>query len=343
MNPQSGDELLGLMRGFQIPSILAAAAEVDVFNSLAEAPKTAREAALALRCDPRAMSILLDALSSVGLLSKTADRYALPPALAPLLADSSPQSVAAMVRHQANCLRRWARLAWVVRSGEPADAGPSIRGADADRESFIEAMNVIGGPVAEQLIREIHPGGFHCVLDIGGASGSWTLAWLKANPAARAILFDLPSVIPLARDRIARAGFAQRVELAAGDFEADPLPQGADLVWVSAIIHQNSRAQNRALYRRIAQAVEPGGLLLIRDVVLEESRTAPVLGALFAVNMLCATRGGNTYTLSEIRDDLSQSGFTDVHLLRRDEGMHSVVSGRRAGPVRPATARPATD
>ena len=59
-------------------------------------------------------------------------------------------------------------------------------------------------------------------------------------------------------------------------------------------------------------------------------RTAPPMGALFAVNMLVATDGGNTYTLSEIRDDLTSAGFTDVKLIRRDEGMHSVVSARRA-------------
>jgi hypothetical protein len=106
-------------------------------------------------------------------------------------------------------------------------------------------------------------------------------------------------------------------------------------VWLSAIIHQNSRDQNRALYRRIAQAVQPGGRLLIRDVVLEQSRTAPLAGALFAVNMLVATQGGNAYTLSEIRDDLASEGFVDVELIRRDEGMHCVVRARRPDPGRP--------
>jgi precorrin-6B methylase 2 len=190
-------------------------------------------------------------------------------------------------------------------------------------------MHVVSRAVAEPMIAEINPGGFRCVLDIGGASGTWTAAWCKAEPAARAILFDLPAVIPLAQQRLAEVGISDRVVLIPGDYHTDPLPRGADLVWLSAIIHQNSPDQNRSLYHRIAAALEPGGQLLIRDVVMEPSRTAPLAGALFAVNMLVQTEGGNCYPLSEIRDDLEAAGFTEVECIRRDEGMNSVVSARR--------------
>jgi hypothetical protein len=145
----------------------------------------------------------------------------------------------------------------------------------------------------------------------------------------RAILFDLPEVIPLASERLTNCGVADRVELVSGDFYVDRLPRGADLVWVSAIIHQNSREENRALFRRVAEALASGGQLLIRDIVMDESRTAPPAGALFAVNMLVATAGGGTYTLAEIRDDLHSAGFGDIQLIRRDEGMHSVVAAHR--------------
>ncbi len=330
MTIQNGEQLLALMRGFQVPCVLAAAADLDVFNLLGAGALPSREVAVRLRCDPRAMNILLDALTGIGILMKTADRYALAPAVAPLVLDDSPRNVAAMLRHQANCLRRWSRLPWVVQSGRPAEAGASVRGPAADHASFIGAMHDIANTVAEPLIREINPGGFRCVLDVGGGSGTWTMAWLQAEPAARAILFDLPAVIPLARERLTACGVADRVELVAGDFYRDPLPRGADLVWLSAIIHQNSPHENRALYGRVAQALEPGGRVLIRDIVMDESHTSPIAGALFAVNMLVATASGGTYTLAEIREDLQHAGFEDVQLVRRDEGMHAVVSARLA-------------
>ena len=115
------------------------------------------------------------------------------------------------------------------------------------------------------------------------------------------------------------------MELVAGDFFTDPLPKGADFVWVSAIIHQNSPEQNRALYKRIVTAIDPGGWIYIRDIVLDASRTAPVAGALFAVNMLSATAGGNSYSLDDITADLQSAGFDNVELVRHDDAMHSIV------------------
>ena len=117
MEIQTGEQLLELMRQFQIPCVLAAAADLDVFERLAQSPRSAEAMAETLGCDVRAMKILLNALAAIGILEKTADSYGLPASLGPLLTNASPDSVDAMLRHQANCLRSWARLPWVVRSG----------------------------------------------------------------------------------------------------------------------------------------------------------------------------------------------------------------------------------
>ena len=328
MGIHDGEQILEMMRAYQVPCLLAAAAELDLFEQLVPTPRTATEVATAAGCDLRAVTILLDALAAVRVIVKQDDHYSITPALAPFLCDASPQSVIDMIRHQANCMRRWSRLSWTIRTGKPDYPGPSIRGEKADRASFIEAMNVVSRDIADKLIQKIHPGGVHCVLDLGGASGSWTLAWLKAESESRAIIFDLPHVIPMALERFSTSPFADRVELCAGNFYTDDLPKGADLAWVSAIIHQNSSDQNRTLYHRIASALEPQGWIYIRDIVMESSRTAPVAGALFAVNMLSGTEGGNCYSLTEIQEDLQSAGFTDIQLVRRDKGMHSIMRAR---------------
>ncbi len=325
MDIQSGEQLLEMMRGYQVSCIMAAAVDLGVFGRLSGTARTAGEVAHDTMCDARGMTILLDALAALGFLQKQSDRYRLVDQLAPLLREDSPQSVIPMLRHQAVCMRRWSRLPWTLRAGVREEVGPSLCGDAADQEAFIQAMHVVSRDVATTLIPEINPGGFRCVLDIGGASGSWTVAWLEAEPQARGIIFDLPHVIPMARDRLSEHSVAHRIDFVAGDFYTDPLPTGADLVWVSAIIHQNSPAQNRQLYARIAEAIQPGGWVYIRDIVLDASRTAPVAGALFAVNMLTATEQGNSYTFEEMESDLTGAGFANVELVRRDPGMHSVV------------------
>jgi hypothetical protein len=329
MRWKTGEDLLEAVRGYQLACVITAAADLDVFNALSAGPLDDTALAARIGGDLRATRILADALASAEVLYKNDGCYSLPASLRPFLIDSSPQSVAAMIRHQGTCLRRWARTEWVVRSGEREILELSVRGAEADYAAFVEAMNVVSAGIADSLVADVDPGPFRCLLDVGGASGTWTMAWLKRCPSARAILFDLPSVLPQARARLASEGYADRIDLIGGDFDVDPLPTGADLVWVSAIIHQNSREQNRALFRRIAAAIVADGKILIRDMVMEESRIAPRQGAFFAVNMLVGTPRGGTYTLAEIREDLEQAGFYEVRLVRRDEGMHAVVAAEK--------------
>ncbi len=128
---------------------------------------------------------------------------------------------------------------------------------------------------------------------------------------------------------MAEAGLSDRVTFVPGDFYADPLPAGADFVWLSAIAHQNSREQNRELFGKIHAALDAGGSVIIRDIVMDESRTRPAGGAMFAINMLVGTEAGGTYTFEEYRADLEAAGFFDVKLLRRDEWMDSLIQARK--------------
>jgi precorrin-6B methylase 2 len=321
----NADRLLETVRGFQAACVITAAVDLDLFTALDDAPAPAAVIAGRINADPHATEVLLDALAALGLLVKQGESFQIPPEIAELLTEGLPTSILPGVQHQANCLRRWAQLARVVRTGRPADRAPSIRGETADCESFIGAMNNFSEAVAPQVVAKVMPMRFERMLDIGGASGTWTIAFLLAVPDATAVLFDLPEVVPLARERLARAGMADRVTLVAGDYNIDPMPGGADFAWLSAIAHQNSREQNRVLYAKIRAALTPQGVLVIRDVVMDACRTQPAAGALFAVNMLVGTEGGGAFTFDEFREDLESAGFADVRFLHRDDGMNSLV------------------
>ena len=190
-------------------------------------------------------------------------------------------------------------------------------------------MHDISSREAPRLVRAIQPLPFKRLLDVGGGSGTWTIAFLRANHSATAAIIDLPQVIPLAEKRLTTAGLRPRVTLVEGNFHTDQLPAGFDLAWVSAIIHQNSRQQNRELFRKVHRALDVGGRMAIRDVLMQKSRTAPVSGALFAVNMLVGTEGGGTFTFEELRADLRAAGFIGVRVVKHDEGMNSVMIARK--------------
>lgn len=325
--------VLALARSYKAACVLTAAADLELFSVFSDRPLTAAEVADRLRCDLRGMTILLDALAAMEILNKRSSHYTAGPTVRRLLTPGGAGSVLAMVQHQGNCLRRWSALAGAVKTGKPVERAPSIRGAEADRAAFIEAMDVVSGPIADALIAQMGHLEFGHLLDIGGASGTWTIAFLRAHSAANATLFDLPHVIPQAESRIAQAGLSDRVQFVAGDFLVDPLPNGADLAWISAIVHQNSREENRRLFAAVREALAAGGQVLIRDVLMDESRTEPAAGALFAVNMLVGTEGGGTFTFDELRQDLETAGFTNVAVARRDQEMNSVVRAQKPRPA----------
>jgi precorrin-6B methylase 2 len=322
-------EVLDVARSFQPACVLTTAADLDVFSPLHEKPMTAEALACELGTNPRATTILLDALVALELLAKQDSDYSVPEDVAKLLTEKSANNVLPMVRHMGNCLRRWAQLSGVTQTGKPAECGPSIRGEAADQADFIGAMHNISKPIADEVIAKLQPLKFGHLLDIGGASGTWTIAFLRAVPEAKATLFDLPPVISMAEQRFTEVGLGDRVTLVPGDFYTDDLPDGADIAWLGAICHQNSREQNRALFAKVHKALKDGGVVVIRDVVMDPSHTSPEGGALFAVNMLVATEGGGTYTFDEYRQDLCEAGFGEVILVHRDEFMNSLIRAEK--------------
>ena len=318
-------QILDLMNGFRSACVIGAAAELDVWTALGGQSLLAEQLAKKLRTDLRATAILLDALAAFGLLEKRDVHYSVPPDLRGWLVEDSPETILPMLRHAMTILRSWSQLAWVAKSGFPAPRISSIRGPEADRASFIAAMHVVSGLVADELVQKLGPPKFRRLLDVGGASGTWTLAFLRAVSGATAIIFDLPDAIEQARHRLAGTEFADRVTLVAGDFYADDLPEGTDFAWVSAICHQHSRRHNRELFAKVFRALSPGGRIALRNVVMEPSRTSPREGALFAVNMLVNTDSGGTFTFNEYADDLQSAGFANPQLQVKHEAMNSVV------------------
>lgn len=308
--------------------VILSAAELDIFTLLDGTSDTS--AALAKRAgfNARALSRLLDALASLGLLVKNGGAYSLTESGA-LLSSRHAGSVRPMVLHMSRLWDTWGDLSGIVKKGLKGKRKHASRMDPETLAAFIGAMDVIGRDLSLEIADFYDLGRYRRLLDVGGASGTYTAAFLRKNPLLRATIFDLGAVIPMARERIASEGLSERVDLVPGDFYKDDLPGEHDLVLLSAIIHQNDPGQNIALYRKAMAALIPGGAILIRDHIMDETRTAPSAGALFAINMLVNTNGGSTYTFDEVKEGLAEAGFVDIRLLRTGDRMDCLVEGRR--------------
>ncbi len=328
--------------GYQPACVLGAMAELDLATAVLAGggSMSAGQAAELLGCDRRGMETLLDALAALGYFAKEgageAARYGVAPGFERLLDSRDPSSYIPMLRHRASIQRSWSRLSWAVRDGLPQKGLESFLGPAQDSASFIMAMNAVAVRLAGETVEALDQAGVFSrlkpdlkLIDIGGASGTYTEAFLRRLPQARAALFDLPAGIEAARRRFEGSDMESRVELIEGDFTRRGFPAGFQLAWISAIIHQMSREESRDLYAKAYAALEPGGIAAVRDFVMDASRTSPAAGALFGVNMLVQTGGGRVFTFGEMREDLEASGFRDVRLAVDRPSMAAVVTAAK--------------
>ena len=220
----------------------------------------------------------------------------------------------------------WSCLTECIKKGTNPHLKPFLESQpEEDRKSFIGAMHVAARNLSDKIANTYDLSSFKKLLDIGGGSGAYTIAFLKKNLQLDAIIFDLEGVIPITEEKIKENNLLNRVNLVTGNFYNDELPTGCDIALLSAIIGQNSPNQNYELYQKIYRALDAGGTLLIRDHIMDDSRTKPSAGTLFAVNMLVNTPAGDTYTFSDVKDALEMVGFLDVKLIMAGEKMDCLV------------------
>ena len=200
---------------------------------------------------------------------------------------------------------------------------------DAWLRAFIAAMHWQACQHAPAVVASLDLTGVSRVLDVGGGSGAYAMEFVRAKPGISATVFDLPNVLPLAAEYVKRAGLQDRVICVAGDYGTNDLGRGFDLVFLSAIIHSNSLQGNRHLIRKGVAALNPSGQLVVQDFIVDEERTGPSFGVLFALNMLVGTEAGDTYAESEVRGWMAEAGL--ARMAKRDTPFGtSVIVGRRA-------------
>ncbi len=307
------DRLLEIINGFRESRVLLTAIELDVFTVVGGGA-TAAEVAGKLNTNERATEMLLNALVSLEVLTKQEGVFRNTPETARYFVEGSPDNARLAMMHVVHLWPRWSTLTECVR------AGTSVR-RDEDRgpdwtSAFIAAMHHNALARAPMVVNAIGAQGVRRMLDLGGGSGAYSIAFARASETLRAEILDLPSVTPIARQYIEKAGLSGRIEVRAGDLRTDAYGEGFDLVYISAICHMLDPEENLAMLRKSHEALVPGGRVAIQDFILEPDKTAPRMAALFSLNMLVGTRAGASYSEPEYASWLEQAGFTAIRRVR---------------------------
>ncbi len=310
-------EFTKLWGGFRASRVVLTANNYGVFDHL-KAAKTAGDIARVISTDPRPTEILLDAVTSVGLLKKSGGKYRNTEMAGKFLVKDSPLYQGDMLRHADNLWKSWSGLDEVVKTGLPNRSG------GRDYGSFIRAMhnNVVFR--AKGVISAIDLKGVRRALDLGGGPGTYSME--LARKKINVTLFDLPEAIAIAKEIVIEHGI-ENINFAAGDFHSDDIGANYDLVFISQIVHSLSIDESLALIEKAHSALGPKGRIVIHEFLLEKDRSHPVPAALFSVNMLVNTAAGRSYTVQEMREWLTKAGFKGIRSKALGETV--VVMGKK--------------
>jgi len=310
------DELTAMSRGYWQARMLLTAVELGLFEALGRRRLTAATIAKRIGGEPRATGMFLGALAGQGLLRKRGGSYEIAPAMRSFLTEGSGSALG-MLRHHERLWRTWDKLTDCVRSGKPAKSDTAFHQGPEAARAFTIAMRDGALRFAPGVAAELDLSGRRLLLDLGGGPGIYAAAFARANPGLIVRVVDLPDVVVVGEEMLAEhPDVLDRVSYVACDLEAEPLPGGADAAFLSHVIHGQDEEEMAGTFGRIAAALEPKGLLIVRDFFLESDGTRPAASALFSLNMLVNTPGGRSYTAKEVTVLLRDSGFRTVRYRR---------------------------
>jgi (2Fe-2S) ferredoxin/predicted O-methyltransferase YrrM len=305
------DNLYEMTRTFMPSRALLTALELDLFTAVGPGA-SAEQAAQKIHADPRATEMLLNALASLKLLEKRDGTFFKTAPSARFFSAGSRDNAQPGLLHIAHIWHRWSTLTECVRAGTAVETAREEKWA----KDFIAAMDHNAKDRAGAVVKAVGTDGIKRMLDLGGGSGAYSIAFARAVPELKSEILDLAEVVPLTQQYIRQAGLSDRITVRVGDMLRDPLGEDYDLVVILAICHMFSPEENRELFQRAYAALAPKGRLVVQDFILEPSKTAPRAAALFSLNMLVNTRAGASYSEPEYAAWLRDAGFSDVRRVR---------------------------
>ncbi len=308
--------------GYAPPLAIESAVRLGIFDILDGGKKTAEQLASATKCSMRGTSVLLNLLVGFGFLEKSSnDSYGLTPESEAFLVSTKPGFHGGMFKHMSKQLMpKWLSLTEVVQTGKPVASVNGESDGTAFFEQFVEDIFPMSYSSARLLAEHLgitNSRSTVSVLDLAAGSGVWGIALAQASPHVKVRAVDWPGVLGVTKRVTKKFGVADRYTFTAGDLSEADFGTGHQVAILGHILHSEGEEKSKSLLKKALKALAPGGTIAIAEFLVNEDRTGPVNGLIFAMNMLVNTTDGNTYSFEEIRDWLQQAGFGNV---RKMEG-----------------------
>jgi len=335
----SPEPLYQLALGFAATKTLLVAQSLGFFSALENEPKSAVQIADEKTLPISTTELLLDTCVSLHLCEKNGDLYSNTAVAQRYLIPGRRGYLGRFLEHfNEHMYPAWLHLEEAVKTGKAQIQQvvgdkqdhffQAIDRQKHDLETFMQTMEEHSLLEGDALAQTYDFSSHHQLLDVGGGTGAMSVAILQRHPHLRSILFDRPPVCEIARRSIARHGLSDRIQAIPGDFFKGPLPDSADVVMLSAILHNWSPDHARAILKQCSQAMAPGATLLISEQVLTDEKTGPALATLCSLNMLVMLGGAREYSRAEFESMLASTGFR-LENVQSTGGFRQLLTARK--------------
>jgi hypothetical protein len=306
-------DLNRLSNGFILSRIIQVAVRLKIFDEIETQGSTSEEIASCINTNPRATELFLNALVAIPLLSKESGKYFNTEISRTYLVKNSPKYFGGMIVFEHNLWDLWGKLEESVRTGKPSRRFDMFQNTEAETENFILAMHslVNARGDAEVVSHLLDLRWAKSLIDIGSGPGTYPIEFIKKYPQLEITIFDLPGTLSVTRKVLEKEHKTGQISIFEGDYRKNKIPEGFDVAFLSNIIHSENETTNQDLMINIYEALNIGGLLVIKDHILDEDLTSPAVGAIFSITMLLATNGRD-YSFKEVSTWLKKAGFKSI-------------------------------
>ncbi|OQY49822.1 MAG: hypothetical protein B6247_22680 [Candidatus Parabeggiatoa sp. nov. 2] len=165
-----------------------------------------------------------------------------------------------------------------------------------------------------KLVENVDLNGKQKLLDLGGGTGSYSIALCAANPQLKSVVVDQKEPLDIARKIVDEHDLANRITLVEGDFNTIKLDSDYDAVLISGVIVLLSEEENRHVFLRAYNALLPGGLIIVQDFMrIDHKPTRQFLDTMMDLYLLVgfAPSAGDR-SGDEVASWLKGTGFVNV-------------------------------
>ena len=322
--------LQNLSYGHKAAAALRAAVQTGLFTKISAGAATYSEIARELGLSELNAQRLMVACAALGLLEKHGSGYKNAPDVERFLVQGKLTYVGPWLFFSGWDFDQWKDLADFLTSTEP----PRVLGLyeslteDMARQ-YHKATYSVGLGAGLLFARDVDLGARTKILDLGGGSGCYCIAALQKYPHLEAVVFDFEPVCKIAEEFIAEWGLSDRISVHPGNFVADPLPPGADVMIMASNLPQYNEDKIIGVLRKGRQALAPGGEFHLVGETLDDEKDGPLGPALWGLHEALFGSEGRAHSESEVKGYLEKAGFQEVTVNRFIPGSLSRITGRK--------------